>query len=165
MDKQCRVHSAKKSGGIALGMFAGRDFMVRTGMLRAISGFERLLVFFGPLLVFVFAAIHIYSAIYSHVGLSEFWGSPSFSASVPSEPSRGTSGIPDFGPWSEKWIDAYQTSLVSNVPFLSSIFETSSIGLEVPVFQGIARRILICPPRGGVGTSLGSPLCRSTCIR
>jgi hypothetical protein len=146
----------QKSAEVLYAFLRGCDFMARTGMLRAINGFDQLLAYFGLLLVSVFAAIHIYSASYSHAALHEFWRSPSSSAYVPVEPFRGNSGIPDFGLWSEKWIEAYQTSLVSNFLFLSSIFEISSIGLEVPVFQGIARRILICPPRGGVGTSLGS---------
>lgn len=105
-------------------------------MLRALSGFERMLLFLGLLLLFVFAAVHVYSAIYSHAALRGFWRSQSSSVSLSVVPSRGNSGSPDFRLWSEKRIEAYRASLVSNFPSPLGILRISSINLEVPVFQG-----------------------------
>ena len=57
--------------------------MVRASMPRAISGFERLLLFFGFLMLFLFAAAHVYTSIYSHAAIRAFWGKSILFARVP----------------------------------------------------------------------------------
>ena len=58
--------------------------MVRGNMMNALSGFERLLLFLGLLLLSVCAAGRIYSSLYSHLAVHEFWGSHgSLTAAIP----------------------------------------------------------------------------------
>ena len=49
--------------------------MVQGNMMNALSGFERLLLFLGLLLLSVYAVGRIYSSLYSHLAVHEFWGS------------------------------------------------------------------------------------------
>jgi hypothetical protein len=47
--------------------------MGRCNFMRILSGFERLLLLGGLLLVGVYAAARFYSVAYSHVTLRDFW--------------------------------------------------------------------------------------------
>jgi len=111
--------------------------MVRTFMLRALSGFERLLIFFGLLLVLLFAAVHVYRAIYSHALLREFWRNQVTSTTgAPVAPSFRNPGIPDFRFWSANRIEAYQVSLTATIPPPLGVLRIPDINLEVPVLEG-----------------------------
>ena len=110
--------------------------MLRTGMPRAISGFERLLLFVGFLMLLSFAAVHIYSAIYSHAAVRAFWGTQSSTARVSTDPSHRNLAIPDFRFWSPKRVEAYQASLIARVPRPLAVLRISAINLEVPVLEG-----------------------------
>jgi sortase A len=110
--------------------------MVRTSMPRLSSGFERLLLLFGLLMLFLFAAVHIYTAIYSHAAIRAFWGSRSTSTRVSADWSRRKIAIPDFRFWSQKRIEAYQVSLIARVPVPLGVLRISAINLEVPVLEG-----------------------------
>jgi hypothetical protein len=41
--------------------------------MRALRGFERLLLLLGLLLVFAYAVVRIYSVVYAHATVREFW--------------------------------------------------------------------------------------------
>jgi sortase A len=111
--------------------------MVRGNMMNALSGFERLLLFLGLLLLSVYAAGRIYSSLYSRLAVHEFWGSHgSLTASNPTGASRRNPGIPDFRLWSEKRIEAYRLSLVASVPPPLGVLRLPSVDLEVPVLEG-----------------------------
>src|SRR5260370_42074789 len=91
--------------------------MVRGNMMNALSGFERLLLFLGLLLLSVNAAGRIYSSLYSRLAVHEFWGSHgSLTASNPTGASRRNPGIPDFRFWSEKRIEDHRLTLVASGP-------------------------------------------------
>jgi sortase A len=107
-----------------------------TSMPRLCSGFERLLLWFGFLMLFLFAAVHIYTTIYSHSAIRAFWRSQSASARAPADSSPRNLAIPDFRFWSQKRIEAYQASLVSRVPRPLGVLRISAINLEVPVLEG-----------------------------
>jgi sortase A len=111
--------------------------MVRGNMMNALSGFERLLLFLGLLLVSVYAATRIYNSFYSRLAVHEFWGSHgSLTAGNSTGLSRRNPGIPDFRLWSEKRIEAYQVSLATSVPPPLGVLRITSIDLEVPVLEG-----------------------------
>ena len=110
--------------------------MVRTSMPRLSSGFERLLLLFGFLMLILFAAVHIYTAIYSHAAIRVFWRSQSTSTRVSADSSYRKIAIPDFRFWSQKRIEAYQASLIARVPGPLGVLRISAINLEVPVLEG-----------------------------
>ena len=111
--------------------------MVPGNMMNAFSGFERLLLFLGLLLLSVYAAGRIYSSLYSHLAVHEFWGSHGpLAAGNPPGASRRNPGIPDFRLWSEKRIEAYGLSLVASVPPPLGVLRIPSVELEVPVLEG-----------------------------
>ena len=110
--------------------------MLRTNISRMTRGFEGLLLLFGVLLVAMFAAAHIYSAIYSHNAVRAFWHRQPPSARVPADPARRSSGIPDFRLWSPKRTEAYQISLNANVSPPLGVLKIPAINLEVPVLEG-----------------------------
>ncbi len=110
--------------------------MLRASMPRAISGFERLLLFFGLLMLFLFAAVHAYTVVYSHAAIRAFWGTQSSSARVSTDSIHGNFAIPDFRFWSQKRIEAYQASLIARVPRPLAVLRISAINLEVPVLEG-----------------------------
>jgi sortase A len=110
--------------------------MLRTSMPRAVSRFERLLLFLGFLLLFWFAAVQIYTAIYSHAALRAFWRYQSSSARLPVDLSHRDLAIPDFRFWSQKRIEAYQASLVVRMPRPLGVLKIPAINLEVPVLEG-----------------------------
>jgi sortase A len=110
--------------------------MLRASMPRAIRGFERLLLFFGFLMLFLFAAVHVYTVVYSHAAIRAFWGTQSSSARVSPASFHGNFAIPDFRFWSQKRIEAYQASLIARVPRPLAVLRISAINLEVPVLEG-----------------------------
>jgi sortase A len=116
--------------------------MLRVSMPRAVSGFERLLLVLGCLLLFLFVAIHIYTVIYSHAAIRAFWGTQSLSARVPAAGSHQNPAIPDFHLWSQKRIEAYQASLIGGVSRPLAVLRVPAINLEVPVLEGTDDPIL-----------------------
>jgi sortase A len=111
--------------------------MLRGNMTNALSGFERLLLFLGLLLLSVYAAARIYSSLYSHLAVQEFWGSHgSLTAGNPAGASGRNPGIPDFRLWSEKRIEAYHMSLLASVPPPLGVLRIPSVDLKVPVLEG-----------------------------
>jgi hypothetical protein len=46
--------------------------VVRDSIMRALRGFERLLLLLGLLLVFAYAVVRIYSVVYAHATVREF---------------------------------------------------------------------------------------------
>jgi sortase A len=110
--------------------------MVRISTHRALGGFERLLLFFGILLLLSFAAVRAYNAIYSHAAIRAFWRTQSTSSRTTTDPSHRNLAIPDFRFWSQKRIEAYQASLVAPVQRPLGVLRISAINLEVPVLEG-----------------------------
>ena len=111
--------------------------MVRGNMMKALSGFERLLLFLGLLLLSVYATVRIYSSLYSHRAVHEFWGSHGpLTAGNPTGASGRNHGVPDFRLWSEKRIEAYRLSLVASVQPPLGVLRIPSVDLEVPVLEG-----------------------------
>ncbi len=110
--------------------------MLRASMPRVVSGFERLLLLCGFLMLALFAAVHIYITVYSHAAIRAFWGIPSSSARVSRDSSHRNLAIPDFRFWSKKRIEAYQASLIVRVPRPLALLRISAINLEVPVLEG-----------------------------
>jgi len=109
--------------------------MERNSRLRALAGFERLLLLFGLLLLFTYIAARFYGAFYSRAELQRFWESQK-SASGAGMRSPARPGEPDFRLWSEKRIAAYKASLDNRVPIPLAVLKIPAIQLEVPVLQG-----------------------------
>jgi sortase A len=110
--------------------------MVRASVPRAISGFERLLLFLGFLSLLLFAAAHVYTSIFSHAAIRAFWSNQFSSARVHADSSQHNPAIPDFRFWSQKRIEAYQASLIVRVPRPLGVLRISALNLEVPVLEG-----------------------------
>jgi sortase A len=107
--------------------------MVRGNIMNALSGFERLLLFLGLLVLSVYAAARIYSSLYSHFAVHEFWGSH---GPLTTGNPTGASRQNPFRLWSEKRIEAYRLSLVASVPPPLGVLRIPSVDLEVPVLEG-----------------------------
>jgi sortase A len=110
--------------------------VLRSGTIRGFSKLEKVLLFFGILLVSVYVANRAYSAIYSHASMQSFWAHQTTSPAVIPVQSKWHSGIPDFRLWSEKRIRAYQASLAAMVSPPLGVLEISAIQLHVPVLEG-----------------------------
>jgi sortase A len=87
------------------------------------------------LLLSVYVANRVYGAIYSHASIQSFWAHQA-SPQVVEAQSIWHSGIPDFRLWSQKRIQAYQTSLAASVSPPLGVLEISAIQLQVPVLEG-----------------------------
>ena len=125
--------------------------MARSTITKTLSGFERLLVLSGLLLIFAYVAVRIYSAVYSRATIRAFWRNQA----VTSSNSVGrNSGIPDFRLWSHQRIEAYQASLVANLPPSLGDLRIPSVRIEVPVLEGTDDLTL----NRGVGHIDGTPL-------
>jgi sortase A len=124
-----------KTGERALLILPRRGAMVRGNIMRTLSGFERLLLFLGLLLVSVYAVGRIYSTVYSRATLREFWRTKAI-ASGSGDPLQPSRGMPDFRLWAEKRVEAYQQSLATNFPPPLGVLKIPSIELEVPVLEG-----------------------------
>jgi sortase A len=110
--------------------------MVRASMPRAVSGFERLLLFFGFLLLLLFIAFRVFDVIYSRAALRAFWQPQSFSLRAPTDAPHRNAAIPDFRFWSQQRIEAYQASLIGPVQRPLGVLKIPAIDLEVPVLEG-----------------------------
>jgi len=106
------------------------------GCIRSFSRFERLLLFFGLLLVSVYIANRAYSAVYSHASVQSFWVSQASAQTAIEEHSQPESGLPNLRLWSEKRIQAYQASLLVSVPPPLGVLDIPSLRLQVPVLEG-----------------------------
>ena len=110
--------------------------MPPSATIRGFSKLERLLLFFGVLLVFIYVANRAYSTMYSHASVQSFWVHQTSLPTVVEAQSIWHSGIPDFRLWSQKRIQAYQTSLAASVSPPLGVLEISAIQLQVPVLEG-----------------------------
>ena len=107
-----------------------------SGDMKSLSGFGFLLLS-GLSLVCVYSAIRVYSGTYSRAVLREFSRKQtSTTASEPQNPSSRRAGAPDFRLWSEERVEAYQSSLLGNVPPPLGVLKIPSVGLEVPLLEG-----------------------------
>jgi sortase A len=129
------------------------SLMVRSTITKTLSGFERLLVLSGLLLIFTYVAVSIYGAIYSRATIRAFWRHQAVTSSQPGNSFRRNSGIPDFRLWSPQRVEAYQASLIPNVPSLGDL-RIPSLGIEAPVLEGTDELTL----NRGVGHIVGTPL-------
>jgi sortase A len=107
-----------------------------SGAIRSFSKLERILLFFGILLVSVYISSRVYSAVYSQASVQSFWAHQTSPQTVADVQSKWRSGIPDFRLWSEKRIRAYQASLAANVSPPLGVLEISALQLHVPVLEG-----------------------------
>ena len=110
--------------------------VVRDSIMRALRGFERLLLLLGLLLVFAYAVVRIYSVVYAHATVREFWRNQAATISRPGNPLQQNPRIPDFRLWSPKRIEAYQTSVTTNMPAPLGVLRIPSIKIEVLVLEG-----------------------------
>ena len=109
--------------------------MPPSATIRRFNKLERLWLLFGMLLLSVYVANRVYGAIYSHASIQSFWAHQA-SPQVVEAQSIWHSGIPDFRLWSQKRIQAYQTSLAASVSPPLGVLEISAIQLQVPVLEG-----------------------------
>ena len=116
--------------------------MTPSATIRSLNKLERLLLFFGILLVSVYVANRAYSAIYSYASVQSFWAHQTSSPIVVEAQSIWHSGVPDFRLWSQKRIRAYQMSLAANISPPLGVLEISAIQLQVPVLEGTDERTL-----------------------
>ena len=105
-------------------------------LMRILSGFERLLLLGGLLLVAAYAAARFYSVVYSPATLRDFWLNQAATAHQRVRLIQPNSRIPDFRLWSPKRMEAYQTGASTNVPAPLGVLKISSVGIEVPVLEG-----------------------------
>jgi hypothetical protein len=91
-------------------LFGRHELMGRCNFMRILSGFERLLLLGGLLLVAVHAAARFYSVVYSQATVRDFWLNQAATPRQHVRPIQPNPGIPDFRLWSPKRIEAYQTS-------------------------------------------------------
>ena len=110
--------------------------MLRDRGIRSFSWLERLLLFFGILLVSLYVANWAYSAVYSHASVHSFWVSQASAQAAVEADSQPQSGLPDLRLWSAKRIKAYQASLLVNVPPPLGVLDIPSLQLQVPVLEG-----------------------------
>jgi sortase A len=110
--------------------------VLRIGIIRSFSKLEKVLLFFGILLISVYITNRIYSAIYSYASLESFRAHQTSPPVVIDAQSNWHGGIPDFRLWSEKRIRAYRTSLAAIVSPPLGVLEISAIQLHVPVLEG-----------------------------
>jgi len=122
--------------------------MDRSAVAKTLTGFERLLLVIGFVLVAAYVAARIYSAVSSRAGLREFWRTHTAATAQPEK------GRPDFRLWSEGRVAAYKASLNATSPSALAVLEIPSIELEVPVFEGTDELTL----NRGVGHIEGTPL-------
>lgn len=129
--------------------------MGRSALMKALSGFERLLFSLGILLVSACAMALIYTWVSSRMELRRFWRSHLAVAAGRSGDAAAHGGEnPDFRLWSEKRIEAYKASLSDSVPSPLAVLKIPAIDLEVPVLEGTDDVTL----NRGVGHIEGTPV-------
>ena len=104
--------------------------------LRSLSRLERLLMWCGLFLVFMYVGNRAYSAIYSRAILQSFWAAQASAQTPGAGQAQSQAGQPDFSLWSEKRIKGYQASLLASLPPPLGVLEIPSLQLEVPVLEG-----------------------------
>ena len=104
--------------------------------IRSLSRLERILLFFGILLIAVYVANRTYSAIYSTSSLQSFWAAEASAQAQAGIKPQSSSGVPDFSLWSGQRIRAYQASLAAKVPPPAGVLNIPSLRLQVPVLEG-----------------------------
>jgi sortase A len=112
--------------------------MERIGNMKVFrSGFEKLLLIAGLLLLSFYVAARFHGVVSSRAELSRFWQSrEAASKAETSSVSRRDAANPDFQLWSAKRIAAYKQSLSSAAPLPSAVLSIPAINLEVPVLEG-----------------------------
>jgi hypothetical protein len=110
---QNKPQYAKNRWNAATDLFGGHELI---GALQLHEDTQRLLLLGGLLLVAVYAAARLYSVVYSHTTLRDFWLNQAATTHQHVRPIRPNPGIPDFRLWSPKRIEAYQTGANTNVP-------------------------------------------------
>lgn len=110
--------------------------MLPNRTIRSCSWLERILLFFGILLVSVYIANQAYSAIYSNASVQSFWISRASAQTAVAANSQPRSGLPDLRLWSENRIKAYRSSLLATVPPPLGVLDIPSLQLQVPVLEG-----------------------------
>ena len=120
--------------------------MERSNIVRTLTGVERLLLVVGFLLVSVYVAARIHSALSARAELRQLWRTQA----AASEPDRSE---PDFRLWSEQRIAAYKASRNATPSALAAL-EIPAIRLQVPVLEGTDDLTL----NQGVGHIEGTPL-------
>jgi hypothetical protein len=132
---QNKLQYAKNRWNAATDLFGRHEPVGRYNFMRILSGFERLLLLGGLLLVAVYAAARFYSVVYPHATLRDFWLNQAATTHqhVIIRPIQPNPGIPDFRLWSPKRIEAYQTGASTNVPAPLGVLKISSVGIAVRV--------------------------------
>ena len=120
--------------------------MERSNVIKTLTGIERLLLVVGFLLVSVYVAARIHSALSARAELRQLWRTQA----AASEPDKSE---PDFRLWSEQRIAAYKASRNATPSALAAL-EIPAIRLEVPVLEGTDDLTL----NQGVGHIEGTPL-------
>lgn len=120
--------------------------MERSSVVKTLTGIERLLLVVGFLLVSVYVAARIHSALSSRAELRLLWRTQS----AATEPDKRE---PDFRLWSEQRIAAYKASRNATPSALAAL-EIPAIHLQVPVLEGTDDLTL----NQGVGHIEGTPL-------
>ena len=120
--------------------------MERSHIVKTLTGIERLLLVVGFLLVSVYLAARIHSALSSREELRQLWRTQAAAA----EPDKNE---PDFRLWSEQRIAAYKASRNATPSALAAL-EIPAIRLQVPVLEGTDDLTL----NQGVGHIEGTPL-------
>ena len=107
------------------------------GLSSASRGFERLLLFTGLLLVFIYIGSRVYRSLYSRTAVHEYMQNHAAgSVEKAAVPLKPVSAIPDFRLWSQKRIKAYQTSLAGDFAPPLGVLKISLLDIEVPILEG-----------------------------
>jgi sortase A len=112
--------------------------MERIGNMKVFrSGFERLLLIMGLLLLSFYVAARIHGVVSSRAEMSRFWQArETASRAETSNASRQDGANPDFRLWSPQRIAAYKVSLNNLAPVPLAVLSIPRINLEVPVLEG-----------------------------
>lgn len=111
--------------------------MERSSNIKGASGFERMLLVAGLLLVSFYVAARFHGVVYSHAELNRFWRMrESASKGRAGSTSLRDAANPDFELWSAQRIAAYNQSLSSAAPLPLAVLNIPAINLEVPVLEG-----------------------------
>lgn len=111
-----------------------RTTMKQGTKLRILTGFEKLLLLFGLLLLLIYIATRLYGTWSSHSELRRFWDAKKTSEA--SNSSQARADEPDFRLWSQQRIAAYKASLDGDVPIPLAVLSIPAINLEAPLLPG-----------------------------
>ena len=110
--------------------------MSRSSFTRTLNGLERFLLISGLCFVCVYGVVRLYSVVYSHEIVLEFWRNRAVNSGQSASAFRPHLGIPDFRFWSPKRVEAYQASLAAEIAAPLAVLRIPSVGIEVPVLEG-----------------------------